>query len=172
MEPELARLWKDFCSDNYMDKCPPRFRQGSSFRKARPWVEGRESPSHPVKMLSVRDVYSGWSNPAGVKLAKKFLETDPNLTMRELAELMLRSKSDYPYIWWCYGANAPVKRAIYEDAEGLNFVKLNNKWQMAYSTLSSGILVGCQSGKNYEDLPPNAYFVLWENEGVAREHTG
>ena len=51
-----------------------------------------------------------------------------------------------------------------------NFVKLDNKWQMAYSIMSAGILIGSQSGKHYEDLPKNSYMVLWENEEMARQH--
>lgn len=153
-----------------MKKISPRLRLGSNYKNAKPWVEGRTSPVNPVKMLSVRDVLEGWSNPAGVKKAKDYLRINPNLTMRELGELMLCSNADYPYIWWCCRSATPAKRAIYEDSEGLNFVKLNNKWQMAYSILASGILVGSQAGTHYEDLPYNSYFVLWENEDAARAH--
>ena len=169
MSQSIEKLWSKFCSDYVHKKFSFQLRKGSNFKRAEPWVVGRASPAQPVKMLSVREVYEGWANPSGVKLARERLRLDPTLTMRELGYLMLKSDQELPYIWWCF-SSAPKQRAIYEDSEGLNFVKLDNKWQMAYSIMSAGILIGSQSGKHYEDLPKNSYMVLWENEEMARQH--
>ena len=178
MSKTIEKLWSKYCTflikwdQMLVDPADKQLsfpvRKGSSFKKAEPYVFGRSSPSLPVKMLSVREIHDGWH--CGVEYAKEFLRDDPTLTMRELGYLMLKKENEFPYAWWCWESLSPKKRAIYEDSEGVKFVKLHNKWRLAYSTLDAGILVGAQGGKHYEDLPRNSYFVLWENEEMARQH--
>ena len=180
MSESIENLWAKYCSSlievdqTHVDPADREFsfplRKGSSFKKAEPYVFGRSSPSLPVKMLAVREIHDGFRMGGGIKIAKEYLRDDPTLTMRELGYLMLKSKNmPYPYIWWCQETNTQ-KRAIYEDSEGLNFVKLSNKWQMVYSTMSAGILVGAQGRRHHEDVPRNSYFILWDNEEMARQH--
>ena len=42
---------------------------------------------------------------------------------------------------------------------------------MAMSVMSAGVVVGSQNGDDYESVPRNAYFVVWENEEIARQHS-
>ncbi|MBA6416375.1 hypothetical protein H4J50_10145 [Colwellia sp. 6M3] len=82
---------------------------------------------------------------------------------------MGQSETSYPYVWWVVPEGNKI-RTIYEDANGITFVKLDNKWKMAYSSEAVGVLVGAQGGYDFEGIPRNSYFVSWENETIAMEH--
>lgn len=170
MDLDIDRTWKEFAKDVLDDK-NATLRKGSGFKKAAPWVNGLPGPAMPTQMMSNVDVFDSWQNPQSMAQAKKIVGTS-SITVKALVEELIKlvtiGKITYPYLWWLwpYSSN---KRAIYQDANGITFVKLNNKWHLAYPVRSLGALVGSQ-GSNYEDLPLNAYFVSWENENIARQH--
>jgi hypothetical protein len=145
-------------------------RIASAHRKAAPWVLGRAGPRQPVRMSSNMTVYGGYANPKGLAFAKEVVEANPSITLRELQEIIHNdSESSYDYIWWM--VNKAHVRAIHEDADGLSFVRLEKLWQLAYPLSAVGGLAGAQSWGNYENLPPNSYFVLYENEKKAFSHS-
>jgi hypothetical protein len=80
-----------------------------------------------------------------------------------------KGKTSLPYVWWVRPKSSRT-RAIHQDANGITFVKLGNKWQMAFPIQAVGSLAGSQGSMDYEDLPRNSYFVSWENEGITRQH--
>lgn len=168
-----AREWELFARHSLSDS-NAALRKGSKFKKAKSWIEGVPSPAMPTKILSNAEIFNGWLNPHNFKLAKTLISQNENLTFRDLVNEMLihmtTEETTLPYIWWIY-ISPPKARAIHQDANGVTFVKLNNKWQMALSTQELGALVGAQGGINYEDIPKNAYFVSWENEKIARKYT-
>ncbi|MBY5920795.1 hypothetical protein [Ferrimonas balearica] len=97
------------------------------------------------------------------------------MTLRELQVQILKlakaREAAFPYIWWVYSRKASSDvRAIHEDSNGILFAKLRSKWIQVYKCQRLGSLVGSQGGHHYEDMPSNAYFVLWENEEQARNH--
>ena len=172
MSAAVEKEWQKFVREHSIKNKKAVLRKGSSFKAVKPWLEVRASPAMPTKMLSMVDVYDGWTNPHPLKIAKVLVNESPSMTFRELGNRMIISKeSELPYIWWCFSANLPKKRAIHEDSDGVTFVKLNNKWQMAMSVMSAGVVVGSQNGDDYESVPRNAYFVVWENEEIARQHS-
>jgi len=169
----IERTWSKFARANLDKERKYMLRRGSRFKKAVPWVEGVVAPAMPTKMMSNVTVLESWLNPLNMEFAKKIIQNDKAVTLRELAERMLmmveEGKTEYPYVWWVW-PHSSKKRAIHEDSNGITFVKLDNKWQMIFSIQAVGVLAGAQGRDSYEDLPPNAYFVSWENEEIARQH--
>ena len=130
MSAAVEKAWQKFVREHWIKNKKAVLRKGSSFKAVKPWLEVRASPAMPTKMLSMVDVYEGWSNPHSLKIAKVLVNEIPSMTFRELGNRMIISKeNELPYIWWCFSANLPKKRAIHEDSDGVTFVKLNNKWQ-------------------------------------------
>ena len=148
-------------------------RNPSSIRQARPWIQERYHPAQPLKMLSKRVVYDGWANSSNVKFCRSILDDTEGLTMRELFEEVIRAceteKINYFYTWWIY-PNKSWERAIYEDANGITFVKLSKLWQLAYPVSVLGSLVGSQGHEGLESFPRNSYFVVYDNESDAIDH--
>jgi len=143
-------------------------RKGSRFKNALPWINGVSAPAMPTRMLSNVVVFESWQNPHNMEIAKGIVKINKNMSLRELVSEMLNT-SEIPYIWWIYPVSSKI-RAIHEDSNGITFIKLNNKWQMVYSSKMVGALVGAQGGLDAESFPPNSYFVSWENEELARSH--
>ena len=146
-------------------------RRASKTAIAVPLLRGATSPTMPVRMLSNAKVYEGRELRHMAKYARNIVEALPSLTLRELHEQLkldeTKGKVTYPFVWWIDVGCPPTQRAIHEDAEGRFFVKLDNKWQLAYSIDHVGALAGAQSGNGYYDIPKTGYFVTWENEDKA-----
>jgi len=173
----IERNWKRFCKSELIDP-NTALRLGSKRVRAKGYVDVKPYPTQPIKQLSTEVIFEGWSNRHNKEIAKNLINQDSSLSFQELLMkiIILMSKDEriyIPYIWWIDPDNySKKKRSIYQDADGDNFVKIDNKWQMVYSVKSVGALVGRQGGSNCEDLnlPYNSYFVVWENEANAKMH--
>lgn len=176
MNPELDTLWKNFTNKGHFDELlGTDCRLASRHRFAKPWVLGVNGPVGSTIMRSNVPLYHAWDCPNSLNIAKGIIRDSVDLSLRELQvkmlHLVIKGESLFPYLWWIYN-NGPsgITRAIHEDQNGILFVKLAGKWQLVYPCQKLGSLVGSQGGEHYEDLPRNAYFVLWENEEQARYH--
>lgn len=173
MSPKALQNWKRFLNYSGMSESDYKLRLPSRFKKASPWVQGAPSPIKPLKMLSNVSVHDGWANPYGLKIAKEIISSKKDINLRGLLEeLLTGNMSDEigcPYVWWVF-PNPNRVRAIYEDAHGMTYVKLNNLWQLVYSIHSLGALAGGQGTDSYETLPKGGYFVVWDNEDQAQRH--
>lgn len=151
-----------------------RGRVASKYALASPWVNFGTSPSQPTRMLSNVIVFDGWSNPSLACTAQRIVSDRPSISLRALQQLLLEMTEtraiDYPYIWWV-NSTKEWKRALHEDANGLQFVKVHGKWHLAYPLDKVGGLAGAQYTDGYEDVPLFGYFILWDNEDCARKHT-
>lgn len=169
---DSERIWSEF-TKAHLDDEHARLRRGSRFKLAKPWIKGVSSPAMPTRMLSKVVVYDSWLNNFNMDLANQIVDKYPSLTLRELVEKMLKKMdgkhTSYPYLWWVWPKSKKM-RVIHEDANGITFVKLDNKWQMVFSSQVVGVLVGAQGVEGYESLPRNSYFISWENEEIARKH--
>jgi len=169
---KMDHLWQSFIKHAPVHK-NAKFRNASRFKIAAPWVEKVSHPALPTRMLSNVLVYNGWQNPHNVALAKELVGINPEITLRGLLnEMLLKTKNDEnhaPYVWWIWPSGSK-KRAIHGDSNGLSFVKLDHKWQLAYSLKAVGALAGAQGAGGYEELPSNAYFIPWENEDIAKNY--
>ncbi|NVC93247.1 hypothetical protein FC650_06205 [Vibrio natriegens] len=128
-------------------------------------------------MLSNVEIHCGWSGGFNAEWVKAMVANGERVSLRDLQlEALIRALSDdsYPYLWWFYEEKNPSIRTVYEDSLGVNFVKLNGVWQVVYNCKKLGSLVGASGhsgyGADYEKIPPNAYFVVMENEDAARRH--
>ena len=161
---------KNLSDSNYFRKS----RVASKYKRAAPWVLGGAAPSQPTRMLSNVIVFDGWTCPPLVAFARNAVESNPALTLRELQAAVLREVDngifDYPYVWWVH-EQTNCTRAIHEDSEGMPFVKLGKKWQLAYPIDAIAGLVGAQGVLDYEKVPRSGYFIVLENEEIARAHT-
>ena len=149
-------------------------RLASNYGEAKPWVLGSSHPVGTTVMRSNIQLYNGWDCPVTLRIAKTIVTESPQMTLRELQTKMLKlaitGEATFPYIWWIYTRKPSSNvRAIHEDQNGLLFVKIRGKWMQVYKCQKLGSLVGSQ-GEHYEDFPSNAYFVLWDNEELARSH--
>lgn len=169
---DTEKAWKIFAKDNLPNKGAV-LRKGSRFKKAEPWVNGVAGPAMPTQMMSNVEVFDSWLNPHNMKLAKEIVSHKKSVTLRGLVDEMFvqlsMDKTSLPYIWWIWPHSSKT-RAIHQDANGITFVKLGNKWQMAYPIQAVGVLAGSQGSMDYENIPRNSYFVSWENEEIARQH--
>lgn len=149
-------------------------RRASNRWAAIPYMQGVGSPSIPTRMLSMENIYEGWTLSPVHAFAKQLAVENPSLTLRGLQEQVLSKgmgeNIEHPFVWWVFN-RAPKRRAIYEDAAGLHFVKLGAIWQLAYPLHAIRGLAGNPEGQ-YEDVPSNGYFVVWDNERIARKHAG
>ncbi|MAY15202.1 MULTISPECIES: hypothetical protein [Thalassolituus] len=172
MDDVIEKIWQKFAKQN-LTKRDVALRRGTNYKKAAPWVNGVASPALPTTMLSNVTVYESWLNPHNMGIAKNLIAHKKDLTVRELlyemCYQMKEGNTEYPYVWWVWPHTSKT-RAIHEDSNGVTFVKLGNKWQMAFSIQAMGALAGAQGASSYEELPRNAYFVSWENEETARAH--
>lgn len=170
---EAKDAWKHFVEYSIGSKFQKQLRLASKFKQSDPWVNGVASPTLPTQMESSVELYRGWANPESLKYAKTIVK-NKKMTLRELQQMMLigliKDNLSMPYIWWV-DATTSCRRVVHEDGEGRTFVKLDNKWQMAYSVQAIGGLVGSQYTGNHEEVPKNTYFVLWENEQIARKYS-
>lgn len=132
------------------------------------------SPAPPTRMLSNVEICDGWLNGPHAQVAQRILSKNPEMSLLDLQIAMLRKTERgelyCPYIWWV-DARCRWGRALHEDSAGRKFVKLNSKWHLAYSMDQIGGLVGAQNSGGYEDIPKVGYFVVWENERIARNHS-
>ncbi len=177
-ESKIDKIWKKFCKLNLQNTdIPPRL--GSKRIQAKGYINVKNSPMLPIKQLSTEVIFEGWGNGYNKEIAKNIIDQEPSLSFQELLIkiiiLMSEDEKIYiPYIWWIDpDSHTKKKRLIYQDVDGDNFVKIDNKWQMVYSVKSAGSLVGRQGGSNYEDLNlhSNSYFVVWENEDDAKNYS-
>ena len=150
-------------------------RRASSNHLAEPYVHGRRSPSVPCRMLEKVDVFDCWTCPPILRIAKTLVPPGSEVTLRELQQSIYDrgrlGKADYPYVWWLPVNARPKARALYEDASGLAFVKLNSVWQLAYPLHIIRGLVGAQHGDSFESVKGlQGYFVVWEHEKDALSH--
>lgn len=173
MSTDSQAIWRAFAEALLPPERPIKLRSGSDYKIAAPWIFGRSGPSMPVRMMSNVQVFQSWRNPNNMKLAEELVSSNASLTLRglvnEMLVLMEKEKVVYPYTWWVYPFS-PVTRTVYEDSDGISFVKLAHKWQMAFPVQAVGVLAGAQGCLDYENVPVNAYFVSWENEAQARKH--
>lgn len=125
-------------------------------------------------MLSNVTVFDGWTIALIARTARKISSENPDISLRALQQILLEKTKnreiDFPYIWWV-NPTKKCTRALHEDANGLPFVKVHGKWQLAYPLDKVGGLAGAQNTDGYEDIPLAGYFILWDNEDFAREHT-
>ena len=172
-EIDAEKIWKKHLKYEDGVDSDAKLRKASSFSKAEPWVLGISSPSKPTQIRSNVMVYHGWANPHDLNVAKEIVKKNKAISLKELQTQLFtmldKSVVSYPYIWWVQHSGAK-KRAIHEDVNGIVFVKLENKWRLAYPISILGGLVGAQYAGNAEDVPPNSYFVLWDNEQDARKY--
>lgn len=149
-------------------------RVASKYKLSAPWVRGSVAPTQPTRMLSNVTVYDGWECTSNARLARGIVEVEPQLTLRDLQARMLKEvelgNTSYPYVWWIYEQTCRT-RAIHEDSDGRPFVKLHNKWHLAYPIDAIAGLVGAQGVLDYERVPKTGFFILWENEDIARNHS-
>jgi hypothetical protein len=161
---------KNLPDSNYFKKS----RIASKYKVAAPWVLGVAVPTQPTRMLSNVTVFDGWNCTTTAAFARKIVGTTPGLTLRDLQAAVLRGVEggllDNPYIWWVYEPKSRT-RAIHEDAEGRSFIKLGKKWQLAYPLDAIAGLCGAQGCSEYENVPRSGYFIIWENEEIARSHS-
>ena len=173
MPYDIQKIWLEFAKGNLPSE-KPWLRRGSRSKIASPWVNGVSTPAMPTRKLSNVIVYEhGWLNNSNMALAKKIVLDNPNITLRELVDEMLlkmeKLETSFPYVWWVVPEGNKT-RTIYEDANGITFVKLDNKWNIVYSSEAVGVLVGAQGSQDYEGIPRNSYFVSWENETIAMQY--
>lgn len=175
MKDTVEPVWKVFAKEFLPNKGKGfKLRKPSNFKKAEAYVYGIASPSLPTKMASEMDVYNAWTNPHNLNTAKSLLRNNRFMTFAELLTAMVDSEKVhdvFPYLWWVWPKSCK-KRVVHIDSDGVTFVKMNNKWQIVYSVQSIGSLVGAQGSPHYESVPKNGYFVVWENEEIARKHIG
>lgn len=171
MRKTSEKIWKEWSAFALERGERAPLRKGTGIKKAAPWIEGRSHPALPVKMLSKVEVYDGWVNSHNLSLAQKIVKSEPKISFRDLVDEMLvrmdAGETTIPYIWWVW-LGAAQARVLYEDLLGVTFIKLSGKWEMVCSIRSAGVLAGAQGISDYEALPPNSYFLPWENEGIAR----
>ncbi|MGL0957708.1 hypothetical protein ABMX86_22065 [Vibrio vulnificus] len=178
MLKQLEYFWTQYTTINAPELEGTRLRLATSRKKASGLLYPPKQPVGEVRMLSNIDVHCGWECPANLKWVKDLDIDEQSETLRDMQLRMLKravNEEQYPYLWWFYRENYPTKRAIYIDSIGASFIKLNSVWQVVYNCRELGSLVGAQghSGEvlDYEKLPPNAYFVVMENEAKARRHS-
>ena len=171
MDNQVETKWRKFATELLPKKGKGYYlRKPSNIKKAESYVYGIASPVLPTKMASEVDVYHAWTNPFNINIAKTLLRKNRVLTFAELMTSMIKEydPSVFTYTWWIWPYSYK-KRIVHIDSDGITFVKMGNKWQIVYSVQALGALVGSQ-GDDYEDVPKNSYFVVWENEETARKH--
>ncbi|WP_243328409.1 hypothetical protein [Vibrio sp. CCB-PB317] len=177
MNSELNLLWYEAVSNVGLARLvgSKDCRFASKYGEANSWVLGASHPIGTTVMRSNIQLYHGWDCPVTLRIAKNIVTESPRMTLRELQIEMLKlakaGEAIFPYVWWIYTRKATNDvRVIHEDQNGLLFAKLKGKWMQVYKCQKLGSLVGAQGGEHYEDIPNNAYFVLWDNEAQARSH--
>lgn len=175
LEELITRSWLHYTEVYVPELKGERLRLASGRCKASHFLYPPAQPTGEVCMLSNVDVHCGWECPVNLRWAKSLNIKEQSTTLRELQSEALGNaieNGSYPYLWWFYPLSNPKKRAVYVDSIGVSFIKLGGVWQVLYNCKALGTLVGAQghSGDpcDYERLPPNAYFVVMENEATAR----
>ncbi|TKB52022.1 hypothetical protein [Ferrimonas aestuarii] len=178
MLEQLESLWSEYTTIDVPELKGVRLRRASSRKKASILLYPPKQPIGEFRMLSNIDVHCGWECPVNLRWAKGLNINEQSETLRDIQLKALENAvgaGQYPYLLWFYREKSPKKRAIYTDSVGASFIKLNSVWQVVYNCRELGTLVGAQGHKgeavDYEKLPPNAYFVVMENEAVARRHS-
>ncbi|MBT7556494.1 hypothetical protein HN615_06175 [Candidatus Woesearchaeota archaeon] len=171
---KIDKIWKEFCKSHLKNPNTP-LRVGSYRLLAKGYVDVKTSPVLPIKQLSTEVIFESWLNRYNNEIAKNLINQDSSLSLQKLLVEMIQLTGkdiECPYIWWIYPNQNKKNRLIYRDADGDEFVKIDKKWQIAYSVRAVGSLVGRQGGSNYEDLdlPFNSYFVVWENKDNAKNY--
>ncbi|WP_037459192.1 hypothetical protein [Shewanella sp. HN-41] len=178
MIERLENLWSQYTTVNVPELKGMRLRLASSRKNASILLFPPTQPVGELRILSNIDVHCGWECPVNLRWAKGLNIDEQSETLRDIQLKALENALDngqYPYLWWFYNEKFPKKRAIYIDSVGASFIKLNCVWQVVYNCRELGTLVGAQGHRgeavDYEQLPPNAYFVVMENEAAARRHS-
>ncbi|MBV2089331.1 MAG: hypothetical protein KUF72_00425 [Candidatus Thiodiazotropha sp. (ex Ctena orbiculata)] len=130
-------------------------------------------PVPPTQMLSNVMVYYGNEDPANIAIARDLVNRSPQITFHGLLLKMLRKTAldeiSVPYIWWIH-PSGPKQRRIQEDSHRLPFVRIDNRWHLAYPLQILGPLAGAQDANGYEDQPRNIYFITWDNKNTVTKH--
>ena len=171
---DILKVWEKFARESLDRKKIPQLRNASGRKRAYPWIKVTGAPVKPATPLSNVAIYDGWVNPHNKKIAVAAVEASSSMTLRDLQHEMFakmkENETPYPYIWWVCCISRVRERLLYEDAEGVNYVKLENTWRPAYPLLTAGCLAGAQCSDDYESVPLNGYFIVWDDEDVARQH--
>ena len=129
------------------------------------------TPIEPMDMYSKADVYEFFTNSENTDVIRKHLLNRPEASLAEaekiLAELYNREKVDRAYMWGIQDFT-PAKRAIYQDALGNKYIKLDNKWRLVFQTDSFGSLLGVTDSR--DTIPRNAYFWIYTDGGFGKPH--
>ncbi|HCG6560707.1 TPA: hypothetical protein NJ652_004661 [Vibrio parahaemolyticus] len=174
MLEELKFLWSRYSNEEYSDIKGLKLRLASNRAQARYFVNPPSKPVGEVRMLSNIDINYGWQCQINAEWVKELDLAQNSISLRELQLRALQETyydADFPYLWWFHRDKTPKKRTVYEDSLGVSFIKLDNVWQVVYSCKKLGSLVGNQGQGGYEDIPPNAYFVIIENGWIADHHS-
>ena len=139
--------------------------------KIAPALAKASHPVEPLDMYSKAYVYEFFTNSENTDLIRTHLEKSPDTTLAEaekiLAELYNKKKIDRIYMWGLADL-APAKRAIYQDALGNKYIKLDNKWRIIFQTDSFGSLLGDTDSQ--DAIPRNAYFWIYTDGGFGKRH--
>lgn len=174
MTTDVNMIWQEFSKSLLERGQVPQLRCASSRQKAKPWINPAGMPVHPVNQLSMIRVYDGWVNPHNKKIAKNVVEEYPDITLYQLQiNLFLRMSEgeiDIPYIWWICAISCPKYRLLHEDSQGVYYIRFDNLWRPVYPLMKTGCLAGAQCAKDYESIPLDGYFFVWEDEDTALRH--
>jgi hypothetical protein len=172
MNNEIEKIWCSFSKKRLHNGKHVKLRRGADHKRALPWIVGLSAPSMPIKQLSTIMVCSSWVNPRNLDFAKDIIAKNKDITFRQLLNEMIimmdKNKTDTPFVWWVW-PHSLKERVLYEDANGITFVKLDNVWQMVYSVRLVGNLASAIDGLSYVQLPYNCHFVSCENEEIAKK---
>jgi hypothetical protein len=136
-------------------------------------VIGTIAPVSPTRMLSMVEVHDYLYHSGLMDAAKSFVTKNPNASLRDLQFHLAELCKKEPYLTecgtflWGYYDYAPVRRALYEDAVGNFFVKLDYKWRAVFPIDRFGSLIGAFS----KELKPIYGYFCSDNHRAARPHT-
>lgn len=141
------------------------------YKTARDWLKDHPTPKLPLEKLWTVQVYDGWLCPTTANIVQGILQTNPHASLQRVhRELLQRDTSALSFspLWWI-GIGRCRKKALYRDADGFTFIRVDKAWRLAYALREMGGLVGAKSLRNPHEaqVPWKGYFVCWENEEEA-----
>ena len=137
------------------------FRRACSRTLAAVVLKDKHVPSVPLRMLSKEPVHDFLYHTRWMDDAKKYVMKHSDASLFDLQEFIIKLSDQDPEnaAWynaslWMYDRCSHVKRAIYEDAAGLFFVKHDNLWKVVFPIDRFGSLISTR----HELDPISGYF--------------